>query len=417
MLKQNQKKKVPVPQTPQEIHVFIDIDDVQYFVGRLWSLFRNNRESASFEYDRSWLNNSYRFSLEPALELRGGTYHTDSGKSLFGSLGDSAPDRWGRILMRRFENERAKLNGENPRRLNEIDYLLLVNDQLRQGALRFKDSKGCEFLSCSKKSIPLLVDLPKLLAASDKITNNAEISEELQLLLAPGSSLGGARPKASVVDENGNLCMAKFSRSNDEFSVVLWEAVALTLAKKSGIHVFDWRLENGALIVKRFDRIGTQRVPFLSAMSMLGARDNDSMDHSYLEIADALTRYGAFPKRDMRELWRRIVFSIFIMNTDDHLRNHAFLYNIGKGWELSPAYDLNPTFHRTGALSLCISETDNMASIELALSVSHRFQLTHMEAKNIVTEVYAGICEWREIAKNIGIKNREIEQMASVMSA
>ena len=398
----------------QEIHVFIEIEGVSHFVGRLWSYFRNNKESASFEYDKSWLQNPYRFSLEPALELYEGKYHTDSNKSIFGAFGDSAPDRWGRILMRKFEIERAKNKCESPKNLNEIDYLLLVNDHLRQGALRFKYSNGDEFLSSSKKSIPLLIDLPKLLSASNKIINNSELSEDLQLLLDPGSSLGGARPKASVIDETGNLCIAKFPQKNDEISVVLWEAVALTLAKKSGINVSDWRIEKGALIVKRFDRIGENRVPFLSAMSMLGANDNDN--HSYLEIVDAITQFGSSPKQDMGELWRRIVFSILIMNTDDHLRNHAFLYDIGKGWRLSSAYDLNPSYYKKGSLSLCISETDNTASIELALSVVKYFQLTQKEAKEILSEVQSGISKWQEIAKNLGIKSKEIQQMSEVIT-
>jgi serine/threonine-protein kinase HipA len=261
-----------------------------------------------------------------------GKFHTE--KSLFGSVGDSAPDRWGRVLMRRFEAEKSKAKHEKPRTLNEIDYLTLVDDKLRQGSLRFKKPNRDEFLSSFDKSVPLLTDLSKLLAASNGVLSNSEIPEELRLLLAPGSSMGGARPKACVRDRDGDLCIAKFSRKDDEYSVVLWEAVALTLAKNAGVNVPEWRAQKDAIIIKRFDRKKQKRIPFLSAMSMLGASDNES-GRSYLEIADALARYGASPKIDLAELWRRIVFSTLISNTDDHLRNHAFLYETGKGWRLS----------------------------------------------------------------------------------
>jgi serine/threonine-protein kinase HipA len=390
----------------QEFYVYIDVDGNTYLVGRLWSYFRSGRETASFEYDKSWLSNLLRFSLEPALALYEGKYHTE--KSLFGSIGDSAPDRWGRILMRRFEAERCR--EQNPRTLNEIDYLILVDDNLRQGALRFRKPNSDKFLSSSAKTVPLLTDLPKLLAASANILDNVELSEDLRLLLAPGSSLGGARPKACVRDENGSLYIAKFSQKTDEFSVVPWEAVALTLAKNAGIDVPEWRLTKDAIIIKRFDRKKQTRIPFLSAMSMLGADDNDS-GHSYLEIADAITRYGASPKNDLRELWRRIVFSILISNTDDHLRNHAFLYEIGKGWKLSPAYDLNPSPYGKKALSLNISETDNSLSLELALSVMNYFQLSMKDTNSIMEEVKLSVKNWRNVAADLGVNGQEIKIM------
>jgi serine/threonine-protein kinase HipA len=311
--------------------------------------------------------------------------------------------------MRRFEAEKSKAQNRNPGMLNETDYLMLVDDRLRQGALRFKRSNSDEFLSSSGRTVPLLTDLPKLLAASSNILNNEELSEDLQLLLAPGSSLGGARPKACVSDRDGNLYIAKFCQKNDEFSIVLWEAVALTLAKSAGINVSEWSLINDIIIIKRFDRKKSTRVPFLSAMSMLGANDNDS-DHSYIEIADAIRQYGASPKSDLRELWRRIIFSVFISNTDDHLRNHAFLYETGKGWKLSPAYDLNPNPYGN-ALSLNISETDNSLSAELALSVADGFQLSLKDAKEIIKEVRRSVKNWRTVAANLGITGKEIKIM------
>jgi serine/threonine-protein kinase HipA len=392
----------------QEFLVFIDIEERTYFVGRLWSYFRNSRETASFEYDKSWLANPLRFSLEPALALYEGKFHTE--KSLFGSIGDSAPDRWGRILIRRFEAEKSKAIHQKPRQLNEIDYLMLVNDRLRQGSLRFKRGNGEEFLSSDIKTVPLLTDLSKLLAASHHVLENNEMSEELRLLLAPGSSLGGARPKACVQDKYGNLHIAKFSRKDDEFSVVLWEAVALTLAKDAGITVPQWRVQKDMIIIRRFDRNRQKRLPFLSAMSMLGANDNDS-GHSYLEIADALTQYGASPRVDLAELWRRIVFNVFISNTDDHLRNHAFLYEVGRGWKLSPAYDLNPNPYGKNALSLNISETDSTQSLDLALSVAEYFHLTMKEAQTIIEETSCAVKNWRNVARSLNASNRKIEFM------
>jgi serine/threonine-protein kinase HipA len=397
----------------QEFPVFIDIEEQTHFVGRLWSYFRNGRETASFEYDKSWLINPLRFSLEPALALYEGKFHTE--KSLFGSIGDSAPDRWGRILMKRFEAEKSKMTHQKPCQLNEIDYLMLVDDKLRQGSLRFKRANGEEFLSSGVKTIPLLTDLSKLLAASHHVLENNEMSEELRLLLAPGSSLGGARPKACVQDNDGNLHIAKFSRKDDEFSVVLWEAVALTLAKDAGIAVPQWQAQKDMIIIRRFDRNRQKRVPFLSAMSMLGASDNDS-GHSYLEIADALTQYGASPRGDLAELWRRIVFNILISNTDDHLRNHAFLYEVSRGWRLSPVYDLNPNPYGKNVLSLNISETDCTQSLDLVLSVAEYFRLTMKEAQTIVEEVSCAVKNWRNVAQILNISSREIELMENAFS-
>jgi serine/threonine-protein kinase HipA len=396
-----------------EFLVFVDIEESTYFIGRLWSYFHNDRETASFEYDKSWLANPLRFSLEPALTLYEGKFHTE--KNMFGSIGDSAPDRWGRILMRRFEAEKSKKTHQKPRQLNEIDYLTLVNDELRQGSLRFKRSDGGDFLSSDLKTVPLLTDLSRLLSASRSILENKEVEQELRLLLAPGSSLGGARPKACVSDNNGNLHIAKFSRKDDEFSVVLWEAVALILARDVGITVPQWQLQKDMIIIQRFDRYKKQRIPFLSAMSMLGASDNES-GHSYLEIADAIIQYGAYPKNDLAELWRRIVFNILISNTDDHLRNHAFLYEVGKGWKLSPVYDINPDSCGKNALSLNISETDCTQSLDLALAAAEYFHLTMTEVKTIVEEVARAVQNWRNVARSLNINNREIELMENAFN-
>ena len=313
----------------RQVFVYADLQGVPHFVGRLWARARQNRESASFEYDESWLQNPERFTLEPALTLGAGTFHTAAGRTMFGAIGDSAPDRWGRVLMRRAERRRAEEAHEPPRTLREIDYLLNVDDEARQGALRFAGEQGGPFLAQDGAiRIPPLIELPRLLAAAERFVDENEGDEDLRILLAPGSSLGGARPKASIRDRDGQLAIAKFPHHTDEYRTVLWEAVALSLAGAAGLPVPEWRIENVAgravLILRRFDRQGALRVPFLSAMSMLGATDNET--RSYLEFVDALRQYGAAPKNDMRRLWRQIVFNILVSNTDDHLRNHGFLY-------------------------------------------------------------------------------------------
>ncbi|MBL8238941.1 MAG: type II toxin-antitoxin system HipA family toxin [Bryobacterales bacterium] len=401
-----------------EILVYVDLESKPLFVGRLWARTRKDRDSATFEYDKTWLGFADRFSLEPALKLVPGPYHTGSDKPLFGAIGDSAPDRWGRVLMRRAERRRAQRLAETPRTLREIDYLLLVDDEARQGALRFAAEAGGPFLAPPRKDkIPPLVELPRLLSAVEHVLQDDESDEDLRLLLAPGSSLGGARPKASVRDRDGKLFIAKFPSKEDEINTVAWEGVALTLAAKAGIAVPAWRLETvGAqrvLLVRRFDRNGDVRIPFLSAMSMLEAKDNET--RSYLEFVDVLRQYGAEPKWDMEELWRRIVFSVLISNTDDHLRNHGFLYAGAAGWRLAPAYDLNPvpTDLKPRVLSTAIDLDDATATLELAYSVAGYFGLNIARSRQISAEVGRAVKTWRSVASTLGLSGRESERMAS----
>jgi len=389
-----------------EIFVSIERGGKTAFVGRLWCYNRKGRESASFEYDKGWLADSMRFPLEPALFLTGGTHYT--GRSLFGAIGDSAPDRWGRVLMRR-----ANVSG---RTLSEADYLLGVNDGARQGALRFSENAGGPYLAHAEKmSIPPLIKLPELLSAAENFMNDRESARDLKLLLAPGSSLGGARPKASVVDKGGVLSIAKFPRKDDETDVVRWEAAALTLAQSAGIAVPKWRLEKilgkYILIIKRFDRAGTNRVPFLSAMGMLNAADNDGVVHCYTEIADAIVQHGAQPGKDLEELWRRIVFGVMISNTDDHLRNHGFLYDDSDaGWRLSPAYDINPNAEKA-AFATAVDSSGENSSVDLALKTAADFRLSNLRAKEILEQVKTAVADWRKVAKGLKLPEREIERM------
>jgi len=402
----------------REILVYVDIHKVPVLVGRLWTRVRNGRESATFEYDQSWIENPYRFSLEPALTLGPGPHHTAEGRSLFGAIGDSCPDRWGRALIKRAERQQAEKKGRNPRTLFEADVLLMVDDEARGGALRFAETEGGPFLRANAGNrVPPLIEIPALLAATEHLEDDRETAEEIQLLLAPGSSLGGARPKASVRDRDGALAIAKFPHKNDETTVELWESVALRLAARAGIHVADSRIEiiadKPVLLLRRFDRQNGSRIPFLSAMSMLGAVDREQ--RSYMEIADAIRRYGATASSDLKQLWRRIVFSILISNTDDHLRNHGFLYQGNNGWTISPAYDLNPVPVDVKAriLSTAIDVDNPTASVDLALSVAEYFDLRIDEARQIAAEVGNAVSSWREEAKRVGIADAEIKRMSS----
>jgi serine/threonine-protein kinase HipA len=402
----------------RQILVYVDLDRKPHLVGRLWARTRKNKESASFEYDRGWLNSPARFSLEPALQLGPGPFHTLADTPMFGAIGDSAPDRWGRALMRRMERRRAEREGKAPRTLQEIDFLLLVDDEARQGALRFAERQGGPFLREQEgQRIPPLVKLPELLSAARHVMEDTDTEEDLRLLFAPGSPLGGARPKASVIEKNGQLAIAKFPRPDDEIDTVAWEAVALSLAHKAGIAVPANRLEAVArkpvLLLRRFDREGPRRIPYLSAMSMLGARASET--RSYLEIADALRRHGAAPKENMEALWRRLVFNILISNTDDHLRNHGFLYSGQEGWRLSPAFDLNPVpvDIKPRVLTTAIDEDDNTASLALAMDVAGYFDLKMADARKIAATVGRAVTKWRDEATRHGIGKTEIERMAS----
>jgi len=402
----------------REALVYVDLDGTPQLVGRLWARVRKNKEGATFEYDRTWLDNPARFSLEPALQLGPGPFHTPADTSMFGAIGDSAPDRWGRALMRRVERRRAEREGGTPRTLQEIDFLLLVNDEARQGALRFAEREGGPFLrEEGVKRIPPLVELPELLSAAEHVMEDKDTEEDLRLLFAPGSSLGGARPKASVIEKDGHLTIAKFPRKDDEVNTVIWESVALALAQKAGIPVPSARVEKigkkPVLLLRRFDRDGMRRIPFLSAMSMLGSKDLET--RSYLEMVDALRQHGATPKADIEALWRRLVFNILISNTDDHLRNHGFLYMGAGGWRLSPAYDLNPVPVDVNPriLTMAINEDDSTASLELAMEVAPYFELDQAKARKTASEVGNAVAKWRDEAARHGLKQTEIDRMAS----
>jgi serine/threonine-protein kinase HipA len=401
--------------TDRSLLVHVDLKGTPHLVGRLWARSRKGKESATFEYDAGWLDNPLRFALEPALTLGKGPHHAVAGRLIIGAIGDSAPDRWGRGLIQRDERRKAREEKRTPRTLLEADFLLGVGDIARQGALRFNETEGGPFLATGVQ-IPPLIQLPALLGAAMRMSEDGGSDDDLRLLLAPGSSLGGARPKASVVDKDGQLAIAKFPQHGDLYRVSLWEALALKLAGRAGIPTPDWRVEKIAdrdvLLLRRFDRLGNERIPFLSAMSLLNAADNEP--HSYMEIADALRQHGAKADDDCAQLWRRIVFSILISNSDDHLRNHGFLYETA-GWRLSPAYDMNPVpvDIKPRILTTAIDEVDGTASLDLAFQVAPHFGVKSDKAKSIVREVGAAVAHWRETAAGLGLAAAEIERMAS----
>jgi serine/threonine-protein kinase HipA len=402
---------------PEKIFVHIELMGKAHFVGHLWLHERNGRESASFEYAKAWVSSAIRFPLEPALMIGEGKFHTS--KALFGSMGDSAPDRWGRTLMERLEARNARLENRKARRLTQADYLLMVDDRTRQGALRFSTSMDGPFLAtCADFHIPPLIHLGKLLNASNRIMEHKEIDQDLRDLVEPGSSLGGARPKAMVTDSNSNLLIAKFPSPQDQWDVVLWEFLSLRMARKAGIPVPGFRLEKvlgkNVLLLDRFDRTKEQfRIPFLSAMSMLGASDGERK--SYIEIGEALRAYGASTSEDLMDLWRRIVFNIMISNVDDHLRNHGFLYRGASGWRLSPIYDLEPTPEHIKArvLHTHIDLNDGTASLDLAYEVIQHFGVIISKAKKIVKEVADAVKDWDKDASRFGADKQEIDFMRS----
>ena len=399
--------------------VHIENEGRTRLVGRLWTRAKRQKQSASFTYDPSWLAEPMRFALGPAIPPTLGSHHSGEGRAMFGALGDSAPDRWGRRLIERSAARRAREMGETPRTPREIDYLLGASDVTRQGALRFTETIDGPFLAENgADSVPPLIDLADLLHAArtlEEDPDSVEADRAAQLLLAPGSSLGGARPKASVRERNGDLAIAKFPQKNDETDAVRWEMVMLSLATRAGIGTSQARVEfvgpKPVLLARRFDRRGNARIPFLSAMSLLDAGDGEP--HSYVEIINAVREVASHASTDGPELWRRLAFNILASNFDDHLRNHAVLY-ADVGWRLSPAYDLNPTPRPESDRFLTTAinvDGDTTASIELAIDAADEFFLSRDSARTIGAEVAAATKAWREVARDIGLGAREIELM------
>lgn len=409
-----------------EIGVYTELPggDAPVRVGTLWAGGNRQRQSARFEYAGAWLEHPQAYALEPALPLVRGSQYT--AHALFGSMADSSPDRWGRTLMKRAEVSRARGVGEQPRWLSEADYLLRVCDVARQGALRYSLDGGATFMDDSTaNAVPPLVDLRKLQHAVDGTVSDNAGDAELRLLLAPGSSLGGAWPKACVRDERGRLCIAKFSRADQDYDVVAWEAVVLRLAQAAGLQVPPFRLETlvvegkrrHVLLVEKFDRgPAGERIPYLSAMSMLDAADGER--RSYLELAESMQQNCVDARHDLRELWRRAAFSLMVSNTDDHLRNHGFLRLRPGGWELSPLFDVNPTPPDVAPRVLTTPlapEGDEVGRV-LLLESSALFHLRRAEAEAAWRRLESAVAGWRAAAGAFRIPKREQDRMAAAFA-
>jgi len=393
------------------VEVWIDWKGLKQ-VGTLHRTAGRGRERVSFTYHDDWLGDENAFGLSPDMPLVKGQFVPEAGQDMLAPLGDSAPDTWGRTVMRRYEGRMAEAEGRRPRVLQETDYLLGVNDETRLGALRFRVDG--EFQAREGIGVPALVSLGDLLHASQRVLRGEETTEDLKMLFAPGSSLGGARPKASILDQHGRLSVAKFPKETDTYCVERWEAIALELARRAGITVSDHTLEvagnKPVFLSHRFDRNEDGRIPFISAMAMLGGKDGES--YSYLDLADIITSESVTPDQDREELYRRVAFSILVTNIDDHRRNHGFLRGRG-GWHLSPAYDINPVPNQPRVLKSYVDDDNPDASIALHRSQHESYLLERGEADRIIAEVADATMAWRDVARALGAPEREIKEMAT----
>ena len=390
-------------------------------LGTLFVDHARGKESYSFEYETDWLKKSkYAISLDPDLQMFAGRQYPLGDKDIFGIFADSSPDRWGRVLMTRRERIIADQEDRKPRKLLNSDFLLGVYDETRMGAIRFKTDKDGPFLSDDDKTpTPPWTSLRTLEEAARQFENDESGLEQqwVKQLIKPGSSLGGARPKATVRDTEGNLWIAKFPSKHDEFNVGAWEKVVHDLAKMCGLNVPESKLTNfskcgSTFLVKRFDRDGDRRIHFASAMTMLGKQDGASAADgtSYLDIVSFIKSNGAQPKKDLVELWKRIVFSMAVSNTDDHLRNHGFILT-KNGWCLSPMYDVNPV-PEGYELSLCVNEDDPTISIALAIETAPYFDINKQDAAVMAKEIVLTIrSNWEKTAEKYGFSRAAMERM------
>lgn len=384
-------------------------------IGVLSAHFAKAKKAFSFAYNKEWLEKGLYQLLDPDIEFYSGPQFP-ADKENFGIFLDSMPDTWGKTLMKRREAQDARARNEKAKTLYEIDYLLGVYDESRMGALRFKTDRDGPFLDNDDQNPTppwsSLGDLQEAVNQLESDTQNDAIRQWIAVLIAPGSSLGGARPKANILDTNKNLWIAKFPSKTDTVDKAAWEFLTYKLATACGIEMAESRLEKIAgqyhtFLTKRFDRENGGRIHFASAMTMTGNTEETlkSFSPSYLDIVDVIENYGTNVAENLHQLWRRIIFNIAVSNTDDHLRNHGFILN-EKGWELSPAYDLNPSIEKDG-LALNIDMDDNALDFELAKSVGEYFRLSDDEMDAIINEVIRVVKDWKSVAKQIGISSKE----------
>lgn len=393
-------------------------------IGVLSALHAKGKKAFSFEYNKDWLKSKKQLVLDPDIQFYSGPQYPNN-KENFGVFLDSMPDTWGRTLMKRKQALLASETGERARTLYDIDYLLGVYDESRMGALRFKTDPDGPFLDNNKLTpTPPWSSIRELQDAAQNFENdgnNEGVKKWLAILMAPGSSLGGARPKANILDEKGDLWIAKFPSKNDATDRAAWEYLAYQLALKAGIHMAPSRIERisgpfHTFFTKRFDRENGERIHFASAMTMTGNNEDTIRDHaaSYLELAEFIQTNGALVNDNLEQLWRRIVFNIAISNTDDHLRNHGFILT-SQGWILSPAYDLNPSIDKDG-LALNIDMDNNALDYGLAFSVGDFFRLTDEQMSDILLDIKRVITDWAELADEIGISKSEQQLMSKAFN-
>lgn len=388
-------------------------------IGILAAQQAKGKKAFSFEYDKNWLKTEQKFLLDPGIQLYGGPQYPNQ-KENFGIFLDSMPDTWGRTLMKRREAQLARENNEKPKTLYDIDFLLGVYDESRMGALRFKTDPDGDFLDNNKTtSTPPWSSIRELQKAASNFENdndNEEVNKWLTVLMAPGSSLGGARPKANILDSDKNLWIAKFPSKTDTIDKAAWEFLAYQLAVNAGVDMAPCRIEkirgnHHTFFTKRFDRENGERIHFASAMTMTANNEDTIRDNqaSYLDIAEFISNHGANVEANLHQLWRRIIFNIAISNTDDHLRNHGFILT-AEGWILSPAYDLNPSIDKDG-LALNIDMDNNALDWDVARSVGEYFRLNKQQMDAIIQEILQVSSNWKTIAKEIGISRVEQELM------
>lgn len=407
------------------VQVVVDLEQLKApaVMGELRCQSGRGGQLLSFEYNNEWLPRPEAFAFDPDLALVRGAQYPAADRASFGIFLDSSPDRWGRLLMQRRENARARAEGRAPRNLTEWDFLLGVHDETRVGALRFREKEGEPYLEHDADfAAPPITSVRELEHASLNFEahmndeDHPEYARWLAQLYAPGTSLGGARPKAVVRDEQGQLCIAKFPSRQDIRDVGAWEYVAHLLATKAGIRVPSARIlrlgqsEYATFLAKRFDRtVGAGRLAFVSAMTITQRTDGED-GASYLELVEQLQRQGVNTQADSEELFRRVVFSILIHNTDDHLRNHGFFIE-PNGLVLSPAFDINPSVEGQ-ELSLAINEVDRACDVKIALAAAKDYGLTAERAEEIVARVKAAVSTWRDEARGAGIPKGEQDLMA-----
>jgi len=408
-----------------EVFIFADWEqfDEPTLVGTLRSTTIKSKEHFSFTYADAWLDSEFVQQVDPDLQLYRGEQYAEGARN-FRAFLDSCPDRWGRLLMKRREAVQAHQQDRCVRVLSEIDYLLGVHDLYRMGALRFKRVMDGPFLDNDDKlAAPPIARLRELEHAARQIEEKSDPDDPnylkwLYMLMAPGSSIGGARPKSCVIDEHNTLWIAKFPSRHDEYDVAAWEYVVYQLAQRAGILMSQCRVETFSgpyqtFLTQRFDRTPDSRLHFSSAMTQLGYYDGDN-DASYLELAEFLVNEGSDTEADLAQLWRRIIFNIAVSNTDDHLRNHGFIFHQG-GWRLSPAYDINPVTPADG-LHLFITDNDNRLDYTLALDVIDFFRLKASQANIIRDEVLAAVGNWRTEATALKLSRHEQNRMAGAFN-